>query len=542
MSFLTPDRRVALIVALVVAGAVVLFGAGMQGPPSLGAVMAEVDGVHPVRAAAAVERAYVVGGGFLDKYPPLGGFLMGIAGRFSDPGFGEVVAGVEDLAPGPRREALFEVGDRIAALVALERRCSLGMVALALGLLAAGVVAGARRLGFSVPAAVTGALFAALVFGSADVVVYHATSTNVDAAVLLAGIVTLLAAACGRFRTAAVALGLAVAIKDPAFVLGPMVLAAAFARGGARLLLPTAFMALGVYAVAAGALTGPSLWWEHVVYLWHGGVEQVDRIDHGVLSDWAGLARLVERLLRDALGPMGLALAVLGLVVARDLPGRGPSRPDRLAVILIGSTLLFFVFPVGFVYARFLLLPMAVLAALGGLALAAGCHRFGTPAIVVLAVLIAGQGFAPAAFFGSRELGPLWWHRAEQPPRLAAAALLEREWPAGSTVVLFADEREHGPPLDPRDWVLDVRGLNDLLPSVTAWRAGEQPAPDAVVIMTFPTDPPSGRAADPSVPPRVGGRVAGLLDVVAVFGVPTGSRAEASLPWRPTVTVLRAAD
>ena len=52
--------------------------------PDLRPNMPEVDGVHPARALVALHDAYTPGVGFLDKYPPLGSFLFGLAAAAGD--------------------------------------------------------------------------------------------------------------------------------------------------------------------------------------------------------------------------------------------------------------------------------------------------------------------------------------------------------------------------------------------------------------------------------------------------------------------------
>src|SRR5262245_65114695 len=113
------SARVAVLGAVLVA---LLAMAVAARPPDLRPVMPEPDGVHPVRAILALRTAYAPGGGFLDKYPPLGSFLLGLA----------VVAGgapglraqAEAIASAPaelRRTALWELRDEIAAALARER-------------------------------------------------------------------------------------------------------------------------------------------------------------------------------------------------------------------------------------------------------------------------------------------------------------------------------------------------------------------------------------------------------------------------------------
>src|SRR5262249_27704591 len=154
-----------------------------------------------------------------------------------------------------------------------------------------------------------------------------------------------------------VALGLAVAIKDPAYAIAPVLgLACWFAgpAGRARRMATWTAAAVLTYAVAAGALTAPTVWWQHVSYLLSGGVAGVDRIDHGRLGDWWLLARHAAVLSASAIGWTGLLLGVAGLWRLRS---RSPATA-RLLAGSAGATVLLFVLPAGFVFVRFLLLPL----------------------------------------------------------------------------------------------------------------------------------------------------------------------------------------
>ncbi|MBM3985960.1 MAG: hypothetical protein FJ296_09790, partial [Planctomycetes bacterium] len=98
------NRTLALALAAVVAAA--LSAALAMTPPDLRPVMPEVDGAHPLRALQALDTAFVPGAGFLDKYPPLGSFLFGLAVVSGDDGSLRRAVGPVLAASEPERRAL----------------------------------------------------------------------------------------------------------------------------------------------------------------------------------------------------------------------------------------------------------------------------------------------------------------------------------------------------------------------------------------------------------------------------------------------------
>ena len=84
-----------------------------------------------------------------------------------------------------------------------------------------------------------------------------------------------------------------------------------------------------------------------------------------------------------------------------------------------------------------------------------------------------------------------------------------------------------------------MRGLDAIGTSLHAWQQGpQQQRPEALVIVSFDTELPSGHASESRTPPMVGDRLRGIYEVAAVFGVPVGVVPERTLPVRPTVTLL----
>jgi MFS family permease len=508
--------------------------------PDLRPVMPEVDGVHPVRAAEALRTAWEPGGGFRDKYPPLASALMGLLGAAADPGFAGDAAGVGEADEPERTRRLWSLRERIARLLAVQRLLSRAAMAAAVALLAALGVLLAGRIGLGAGAARTAGVLAAALFGLSYPALYYGGTTNVDALALAASVGALHAGARRRWTWAAAAAALAVACKDPAFVLGPLVIVGAWcdARPGrARRVARAALAGLAVYAAASGALTGPAVWVEHVRYLLGGGVSGVDRIDPTDPAQWPGLLWSCARLLAGATGWPLLATAAGGLVLLWRR-----ARADAgwlLGAVLV--TVALFVLPAGFAYVRFLLVPLAVAALAAALALAtiasraaaAGTARGAAVLAVVLAACLALDARA------------LDWHRVTcrtPDARALATAAVAGRVPAGSTLVVFADERHHALPLDPARWTPDVRGLEEGAATLAAWAAAPPEArPEHVVWMSFPTVLPSGRDSERPRAPALGDRLAGIYTVAAVFAPPLDAVPHRTLAVRPIVSLLERA-
>ena len=506
-------------------------------------VMPEVDGVHPVRGVEALETAWVPGGGFRDKYPPLGSALLGLAARAADPALRDDSRALTSLPEDQRRLALWELRDRIAAALVAERWLSRLAACASVAVLALLAAAVARRAGAGASEAGLAGLLAAAGFGASYPLLYYGSSTNVDTLALLAALLALLAACSGRWMAAAAGAAVATAIKDPLFVLGPLVLAGALADGAGtgrarRLRRAAGAVAVGllVYGLLAGAFTGPAVWREHVAYILTGGVAGPDRIDHAQPGHWLALLLRCPRLVAGAIGWTGLALGAFGL--ARLL--RGDRRSALVLLGVVAVTVLLFVLPVGFVYARFLLLPMAALLVGAGVVVARLAVRAWAPAADGrrrAAVLLAA--LAGAVLLLDRDV--LDWHcvtaRSPDARRLAADELPGLV-PDGASIAVFADEREHAVPLDPGRWPQQSHGLVDAEARLMTWSAAGG-APDWLLWMSFPIDRTSGLPSPPVVAPRVGDKLVGLYEVAAVWGAPTGAVPEGAVPVRPMVTLLR---
>lgn len=521
------------------AACAVLGGALFDPTPHLAPVMAEADGVHPARAAQAFRNAYAPGVGFPDKYPPLGSFLHGAVVRVLDPEFTAQADALVALAEAPREQALWERRQDVERLLAGQRALSRAAQALAALFAALWAASLAERL-LPGPAS-RGAALAGFVAGLSVALgypfLYYGGTTNVDALALAAGLGALLAAERGRWVSAGVAAGLAVAIKDPYYVLAAPLLVAAWARaaqGRRRTLLALVTSGGACWALASGALTTPTTWWEHLRYLVSGGVAGVERIDAADPAQWWALMRLVGRHWVGTFGTLGTIAALCGLAVAARRLGAS------LLVALLAAPLLF-VAPVGFAYVRFSLIPLAVLGVGLGLAVAwlagAAAARAGA-ARRLGPLLLLGAIVASAAHDGALD-----YHRhvhGRPDARAQAAAWVAEHVPAGSSITLLADERRHGPPLDPFRLRVAAFGLDQAAAQLASWQA--QPVaqrPDYVLWMSFPVESTAGRVRAPPAAPALGERPGGIYEVAAVWGAPSGARPESTLTLRPTIALLR---
>ena len=510
-----------------------------QRQPDLRPNMAEVDGVHPARALVALHDAYAPGVGFLDKYPPLGSFLFGLAAAAGDVrGLSAHATSIVSSPPAERRPILWAVRDEVAGALARERWLS----RLAMGAAAALVFLLSRRLGGVAGAtsllALAGPLLAACAFAASPTTRVYAGTANVDALALLPALGALLLLLRGCWATAGAALALSVALKDPQVVLLPVVLGGAAWLGGRRALLRAGIAAALVYIVASGALTAPGVWWDHVRYLTAGGVEGVDRLDHADLRGWGRLLGHIGWLLQEGGGGLSLlvfSLTLLPLVVVER-------REVALVAAAALAPILLFALPVGFAYARFFLLTQALAAAWLGavgarLVLRASGAHVRWPWLLPVGFLLLLVGAL------GRRLLPWPAPGGENDPRHAVATWLDLQAPRGGRVLLFADEREHGPPLDPSRWELDARGLGEVGPVLAALRdkpGGERP--DWVLVMSFGNDLPSGEPRLDAPPAQPGDRVGGMYTVREVLGEPPRSWEERAIATRPLITILQRAD
>ena len=504
-------------------------------PPDLRPVAPEVDGVHPVRALEALATAFVPGRGFLDKYPPLPSVLFGLAAAAAQPGLAAATVGLVDLPERERAQRLWALRNPLAGALSAERLVSLLAMALAAALVARLGAELSRRAGASPSAAMLGATVAGVAFASSVTARYYAGTANVDALALLASLLCIERLVAGRFVAAALAAALATACKDPAFVLGPVVLVAAWREGlpepaRRRQVVACALAGLVAFALFSGALTSPATFAAHARYLVAGGVAGVDAVDKSSLTGWGRFAGHVLALFPGAAGWATTALGVIGLAAC-------PARERSVLLLAIAVTLAGFVAAVGFAYPRFVLLPQALLAAAAGVAVACGPWRALPGTRPRRLVRIAVLGLLAFDLGGLVARTDVVLDPARDPRALFAAAVAER-LPEGGRLVLFAEHREHGPPLDPTRWDVTVLGLAEAESQLAAWRAAPGQRPDLLGVLSFPTDLPSGAPSPPHLPPKPGERLGGQFEVREVFGAPTGAWVERQMAVRPTLSLL----
>ncbi|HEX5010500.1 MAG TPA: hypothetical protein VFY71_08860 [Planctomycetota bacterium] len=511
--------------------------------PDLRPIMPEVDGVHPARALVALHDAFAPGVGFLDKYPPLGSFVFGLAAAAGEvKGLSAQATSIVTSPPEVRRVQLWSVRDEVQGALERERWLS----RLAMGAAAALVFLLSQRLagspGTAGVLALAGPLLAACAFAASGATRVYAGTANVDALALVPALAALLLLLQSRWAAAGAALALAVALKDPHVVLVPVVLAGAAWLGGRRALLRAAVGAAAVYAAASGALTAPMTWWEHVRYLTVGGVEGVDRLDHADLAGWGRLLGYAGWLLLEGRG----VTTILLLAVALPLAGwpAGGRRAGLLIIAAALSPVALFVLPIGFVYARFLLVTQALVLAWIGAAGARFIERGADARERRPRLLPAAYTVMLAALLATRLL-PRPGPDPAGDPRLAVPGLLEAAAPQGGRVLLFADEREHGPALDPALWQLEARGLGEVGGALGALRGMPAEArPEWVLVMSFDTERPSGAPRAEEAPAQRGDSVGGLYTVRDVLGEAPArwQWTERAIAVQPRITVLQRAD
>lgn len=506
--------------------------------PDLAGTIAEVDGVFPVRAVEAWHDAYAPGRGFLDKYPAFPSWLAGGLLAALEPEFVEAAAPLAGMsAPEDRVHSVALEPEHTDAVRAIRGLSTIAM-AVVVALVAGCGVAWSVRAGISRGVAWGATAATTAAFAASNVTLYHAISTNVDALAVAfsLGAIALLAAERPRPWAAAVLVGLAVATKDPAYVVGPLLFVAVRDARGWGAAFGATGLSLVVYGAATGAFVNPSAFWDHATYLVSGGVDTVPRVDPSSPTGWWGLVVHVATLTTLSLGRVLPLAALVGLALLAGRRGAA-GKTALVALLALVLPIVLFVVPVRFAYARFLFVPYAVGASLAAVALGTLAEAVGwrgrLGAVVGMALVLGVDGERVGAF--DLAAGRV----TATSPRRDAAAFVERVVPEGGRVVIFASAQHHPPPVDPRTRTVELHGLEmpeQLLPVYRGMAA--QDRPDALVFMAFTMDPASGEDGErPAVLP-VGQRVAGMYEVVAVFGAPLGRAAERVLPIRPLVTVL----
>ena len=301
-------------------------------------------------------------GHWWSKYPPLHFTLLSIvyapytaflvltgaldtgAGTFADPG---------------RSVTLYTL---MARLVSATMGVGTAVVAYRIGFELAG-----RRAGF----------LAGVLFAGSPLAVYYASAANLEMPYLFwssLALLMLVRIARGAQRSDYVRCGIfaaaAIATKDQAyglFLLLPIPLLAFHARGrGARgcrdaRLIAGAGAAVLTYLVAANVVVDFHGWLAHLHYITHEG-SQPYQMYPATLAGFARLgAHLAGLVVWTATPPM-LVLAVFGFIALRPLARRGAI----LLLAAVTSYVLTFVAPILYVFPRFVLPLVFVLAILGG--------------------------------------------------------------------------------------------------------------------------------------------------------------------------------
>ncbi len=515
--------------------------------PHLAGTIAEVDGVFPLRAIEAWETAYAPGQGFHDKYPPLASWFAGGLLVLLEPDFVDAAQPYLGMYEAADRVNTVTLEPQHAAATRLIRMVSTVAMAWVVAVLAGCAASWAQRLGASRATAFGAAFIAAGAFGASNVVLYHALSTNVDALVLALSVtaVALLARETPRVFAAAICVGLAVATKDPAYVLGIVLFVAGWRSHGPLRALAATLVAFGVYAVASGMVVNFETWKLHVAYIVSSGVDTVPRFEPTSMTGWLQLARHIATTTAISIGHVvplaGLAGLVLAVRAARR-DGEAASTMRAWVVLLaLLAPVVFFVLPIRFAFSRFLLLPYAMMTVMAAVAIARTAELAGwrgrLPACLALAAVVVLDGERTGAFdiAAGRVL--------HESPRNAAAAFTQGIIPEGSHVVVLAAAAHHPPPIDPIRWHVDPVGLEAMPFRLMRFRAlPVDKRPEAVLIMDFSMDAPSGAAQPRPEPPPIGHHLEGMYEVMGVFGYPLGRAAERTLPVRPVVTVLKRLD
>ncbi|MBI2833648.1 MAG: glycosyltransferase family 39 protein [Acidobacteria bacterium] len=153
------------------------------------------------------------------------------------------------------------------------------------------------------------------------------------------------------------------------------------------------------YPVASGLVFHPGRYWQHVEFIRFGSVSS--RLRHNyfnapaTLAGYLDVTRTTLAHVSDSLGPLVLALAIGGLIVA----WRRTPRAMALALVPV-ALLLGVVFPVRFVLYRYVFLMDYVLALFAGLAVASALEAqsaFRRRAVIALFVLACAWNLARGA-------------------------------------------------------------------------------------------------------------------------------------------------
>lgn len=360
------------------------------------------------------------GGHWWSKYPPLHFTLLALV--YSPYAAFLAVTGALDAGAGAFADPALSV-----TLFTLAAR----LVSAAMGV---GTTVVAYRIGVELAGRRAG-LLAGVLFAGSPLAVYYATAANLEMPYLFwssLALLMLVRIARGAPRATYVRCGMfaaaAIATKDQAyglFLLLPLPLLAlhARARGGEGFrdprLIAGAGAAVLTYLVAANVVIDFRGWLAHLYYITHDGSRPYQMYP-ATLAGYARLSAHVAGLVLWTATPPMLALAVVGWVALR----RGVRRRAALLVAAVASYLLTFVGPILYVFPRFVLPVVFVVAILGGVGGAAIWNRGRTLARAAVAVTVA----VVALYGTSMNLGLVW------DSRYAAESWLASHVPPGALV------------------------------------------------------------------------------------------------------------
>jgi len=282
-----------------------------------------------------------------------------------------------------------------------------------------------RRAGF----------LAGILFAASPLAVYYSSTANLDipyvfwsALAFLCLVLVCQGAPASTYAWLGVFTAAAMATKDQAFslfLLLPIPLAVAALRRRApgepfdrRLLLGGA-AALATYLVTANVLIDFDGWRAHLRFISHDGPKPFQMFP-ATLAGYRQLATLTLALIVRSFTLPATLLGAVGLVVmiARGVPSA------RLLALAAVSYLVLFLSPILYVFPRFVLPVVFILAVAAGVAATTVWDRFpGRVAVAAVLVCIAARG--ASMVLAMRE-----------DSRYAAERWLEREVPAGSVVGL----------------------------------------------------------------------------------------------------------
>ncbi len=373
-----------------------------------------IDSIAPLGPLQYAQQM-LYGGHWWSKYPPLHFTLLSIV--YAPYAAFLAATGALDARAGALADPALSV-----TLFTLMAR----VVSAAMGV---GTAVVAYRIGVELADRRAG-LFAAVLFACSPLTVYYADAANLEMPYLFWSSLALLALvriARGAPHATYVRLGVfaaaAVATKDQAyglFLLLPIPLLALHARGFRdRRLLAAAAAAVVTYLVAANVLIDPRGWLAHLYYITHDGSRPYQMYP-ATLDGFVRLTAHVGGLMLTAATPPMLVLAGLGIYALRPSARRGV----RLLLAAAASYFLTFIGPILYVFPRFVLPLVFVVAILAGI----GGATLWSRGALAGRLAVAGTLACVVIYGTSMNLGLVW------DSRYAAESWLAHHVPAGTLV------------------------------------------------------------------------------------------------------------